>query len=322
MDFVVTRALASTFEQVQPFANRLEKRLRHLSRWARRSHTSAFRLYDRDMPEFPFTVDWFDGRILLVEYPRHSRRRETERVVDAISTRLQVARADIHFRVHEPKRWGHEQYEKVDEDGTDFAVEESGLRFWVNLSRYLDSGLFLDHRMTRAMVRKEAHNKRMLNLFAYTGSFSVYAAVGGAVTTVSVDLSKGYLAWAERNFRLNGISTRRHEFIRADVRQWLASHSTIEPFDLIVLDPPSFSTSKAMNGTFNIQRDYRHLLELTIRCLSPEGTLFFSTNFQKFELDDAAIAGLGLRAEDITALTLPVDFRNRRIHQCWRVHRA
>jgi 23S rRNA (cytosine1962-C5)-methyltransferase len=200
-------------------------------------------------------------------------------------------------------------------------VAEGGHRFLVNLHAYLDTGLFLDHRNTRALVQSQARGRRFLNLFCYTGSFTVYAAAGGAGSSLSMDLSNTYLDWAGRNFELNGVDRRSHRLERADVLEWLAAAGSGEPhFDLIVLDPPSFSASKAMRRTLDVQRDHPELLQRCAQLLAPGGILYFSTNLRTFRFDPAAAAGL--KGEEISTRTVPEDFRNRRIHRCWQFERV
>jgi 23S rRNA (cytosine1962-C5)-methyltransferase len=199
-------------------------------------------------------------------------------------------------------------------------VEEQGLKFWVNLGDYLDTGLFMDHRLTRARVRDEAKGKSFLNLFCYTGAFSVYAAAGGASRTLSVDLSNTYLDWAEENLALNGLSDVRHTLLRADAMAWVQDQrkDPEQTFDLVVCDPPSFSTSKKMQGTFNVQRDHVRMLEGIRELLSPGGVLYFSTNFLGFELKDTAVRGFE-QVEELTPGSIPEDFQRKEIHRCWRM---
>jgi 23S rRNA (guanine2069-N7)-methyltransferase len=216
------------------------------------------------------------------------------------------------------KRHGREQHTKTGAAGAEFVIVESGQRFLINLDAYLDSGLFLDHRLLRAEVRERAAGRRMLNLFAYTGSFTVYAAAGGAVTSDTVDLSNTYIDWAARNFALNGLDPRQHALIRADVLTWLDQASAEgRRYDLIVLDPPAFSNSKAMDGVLDIQRDHAQLVEAARALLASGGELFFSTNLRTFKLDPALAADRA--CVDITARTLPDDFRDRRIHRAFRI---
>lgn len=212
----------------------------------------------------------------------------------------------------------HQQYEKLASAGDECLVEEFGHRFIVNLHTYLDTGLFLDHRNTRRRIQSEAHGARFLNLFCYTSSFTVYAAAGGACLSESVDLSNTYLQWSRRNFALNQVDETRHQLVRADVFHYLsAARSAGKQFDLIVLDPPSFSNSKKMLGILDVQRDHGQLIDNTMVLLAPTGVLYFSTNLRGFVLDNEL--AMRYRVQDITAQTIPDDFRNKKIHRCYRI---
>ena len=304
------------------FANRLRKNFKHFRKGFAQQGLTAYRVYDRDLPEYPYVVEWYAGRIQLVEFPRRRATQATAarraEVWEAVRDVLEVSPENIYPKTHEPKPWGRAQYGREDSANDFFSVLENGLTFWVNLKDHLDSGLFLDHRRTRAQVRREALGKRFLNLYAYTGSFTVAAGVGGASDTTTVDLSNTYLEWAERNLVSNGLAGPKHTLVRADVMAWLGGADG-EAFDLIVLDPPSFSTSKAMRGTFNIQRDQTRLLERALHLLAPGGTLYFSTNFRGFDLE---ATGLDATFEELTPGSIPEDFHDRAIHRCWRVRAA
>lgn len=311
----------------EPFENRLWKNARHFRKWARARGLTAYRVYDRDMPEWPYTVDWYDGRVQLVEYStRRSGRgaRGSEQrtlAAGAVQRVLDVPSERLYLKTRRPMLWGAEQYERLSARREPFVVEEHGLRFEVDLAAHLDTGLFLDHRLTRARVREETAGARFLNLFCYTGAFTVYAAAGGARETVSVDLSNTYLDWAERNLRLNGLWRRHHALVRSDVLRWLdGATERGERFDLVVLDPPSFSTSKKMSGTLDLQRDQHRLLGRAAELLAPCGTLYFSTHFTQFELRPGGLSGVSF--EEITAKTLPPDFRHGDAHRCWRIRRV
>jgi 23S rRNA (guanine2445-N2)-methyltransferase / 23S rRNA (guanine2069-N7)-methyltransferase len=333
----------------QMFANRLRKNLQRLQPWAQRERIACFRLYDADMPEYAFAVDIYDavspdvgstpgrerGMHIPGDHTRHvyvqeyappksvdqegarERRREVLAVLPAA---LDVPAAQVHTRVRKPQK-GAEQYSKREtrdeHAGERFSVEEAGLKFWVNFRDYLDTGLFLDHRLVRAMLREWAHGADFLNLFCYTGSATVYAAAGGARSTVSVDLSNTYLDWARDNLLLNGFTSERHELQRADCLTWLEQHEAAGPrFDLIFLDPPTFSNSKRMDGVLDVQRDHVGMIRRTMKLLRPTGRLVFSTNFTRFKLDAAALADVSV--EDITAASIPRDFeRHTRIHRCF-----
>ena len=308
---------------ITAFANRLGKNAKHYLKWARRHDIEAWRLYDRDIPQFPFAIDVYGGQIHLQEYDTGWLMQPEEyetwlsEVLEAVAFITGFAPADIHLKRRERQK-GTQQYEKTGKAGEDFIVHEHGRRFWVNLEKYLDTGLFLDHRNTRQRVGEMAAGKRFLNLFAYTGSFSVYAATGGAAASETVDLSNTYLDWARRNFELNGIDEARHQIVRADVFQYLqAAAQAGKPFDLIVMDPPSFSNSKKMLDILDIQRDHQKLIDGAMALLASDGLLFFSNNLRSFALDEAVAQKYAVK--EISKQSVPEDFRNKKIHQCWEI---
>jgi 23S rRNA (cytosine1962-C5)-methyltransferase len=300
------------------FENRLAKNVKHRFKWAERQGLTAFRLYDLDIPAWPFAVDWYAGFAHVMEYPRRRQVREGTleqdrvEVLRAIGAVLSLKPEQIFTKTHEPRPWGQAaQFARASAAASHVLVKEHGLTFECNLSDYLDTGLFLDHRSTRERVLAEAKGKRFLNLFAYTGSFTVHARAGGAAETTSVDLSNTYGEWAERNLRHNGFEAGpKHRVLRADVLAWLEAERG--QYDLIVLDPPSFSTSRKMGRRFEIQRDHRHLLEAVLERLTPGGTLYFSTNFLNFTLADRLPP-----AQELTPRSIPEDFR-RTVHRCWK----
>ncbi len=305
------------------FRNRLAKNARHFGRWAERQHLTAYRVYDRDVPDFPYVVERYGSRVHLVEYPRRAERAEggermRESVLQDVVEVLEVPAEDIFTKTHLPKAWGSAQYPRLANSGEDFIVDEQGLRFWVNLVDRLDTGLFLDHRLTRARVRAEAQRKRVLNLFAYTGAFTVYAAAGGAESTTSVDLSNTYLDWTARNLELNALLSKKHLRLRADAVRWLADAATQSArWDLVVFDPPPFSNSNAMRGTFDVQRDHLRLLRQALTLLAPSGKLYFSTNYRRFQLDARAFALGSFR--ELTPGILPADVQRKDALRCWEV---
>lgn len=309
--------------EITAFANRLGKNAKHLIKWARRQDIEAFRLYERDIPQYPLIIDVYKDRVHLQEFDTGWLMHEDEHrqwLNEAIEAVCFVTGFDAeHVSVKVRKRQkGEEQYEKTGKDGDDFIVHEQGRQFWVNLDKYLDTGLFLDHRNTRKVVGEMAAGKRFLNLFAYTGSFSVYAATGGAVSSETVDLSNTYLQWAKRNFELNNIDLNKHEIVRQDVFQYLQdAFFEQKQFDLIVMDPPSFSNSKKMLEILDVQRDQQRLVDGAMKLLAPNGTLFFSNNLRSFELD-AALSERYL-IKDVSKQSVPEDFRNKKIHQCWKI---
>lgn len=298
--------------------NRSRKNRRRLKGWLRDTGVTCYRLYDRDIPEVPLAIDWYDGRLHVAEYERPGfEEGDAIALGQALADALGVAREDLHVKTRRRQR-GVAQYERLDAEQEYLAVNEGGHQFFVNLSDYLDTGLFLDHRPTRLRVEREAAGARFLNLFCYTASFTVYAAAGGARESVSLDLSKTYLGWAFENFRLNDMDTERHRLVRADVMAWLADPPRdIGRFDLAVLDPPTFSNSKSMDGVLDIQRDHGRLIKDTMRLMRPGGVVYFSTNRRGFRLDE----NLPATVEDITAATMPPDFR-KRIRSCYRLVKA
>jgi 23S rRNA (guanine2445-N2)-methyltransferase / 23S rRNA (guanine2069-N7)-methyltransferase len=309
-------------DQAEMFANRLRKNARHLRRWPGRGVT-CYRVYDRDIPEIPLAVDIYEGRLHIAEYERPNELSLAQHadwldlLVKTAGETLDVPADAVFFKRRQRQR-GTDQYTKVDRSGSTITVQEGDLAFEVNLSDYLDTGLFLDHRITRDMVRADSGGRRMLNLFSYTGSFSVYAANGQAASTTSVDLSKTYLDWAGRNFKANGLELgTQHRLIRSDAMEFLRNHHFGPSYDLAVIDPPTFSNSKRTEGVFDVQRDYIDLLKATAALMSPGGVIYFSTNLRSFKFDPTALPGL--EAEDITTKTIPQDFRNKRIHSCWRL---
>lgn len=311
---------------IQSFSNRLGKNIKHYLKWARRHHIDAWRMYDRDIPQFPFAVDVYGERIHLQEYdtgwqmPPQAYEDWLAEVVEAVAFVTGFAETEIHLKRRERQR-GTSQYVKTGRAGEDFTVRENGRLFWVNLDKYLDTGLFLDHRNTRRKVGETAAGKRFLNLFAYTGSFTVYAATGGAVSSETVDLSNTYLDWARRNFELNGIDPARHKIVRDDVFHYLQTGiSEGKRFDLIVMDPPSFSNSKKMQDILDVQRDHARLINGAMSLLEPGGLLYFSNNLRSFRLDEGLARAY--RIKDISAQSVPEDFRNKKIHQCWEIRHA
>ena len=306
-----------------PFANRLGKNIKHLMKWARRNDIEAWRLYDKDIPQFPFALDIYGDQIHLQEYDTGWLMQPEEYeewlagVKEAVGFVTGFAPEQIHLKRRERQR-GKEQYEKTGTQGEDFVVHENGRKFWVNLDKYLDTGLFLDHRNTRKRVGEMAAGKRFLNLFSYTGSFTVYAATGGAVYSETVDLSNTYLDWARRNFELNGVDAAQHQIVRADVFQYLQTGiEQGKQFDLIVMDPPSFSNSKKMLDILDIQRDQAKLVDGAMKLLAKDGLLFFSNNLRSFELDPALAERYQIK--DVSKQSVPEDFRNKKIHQCWEI---
>ncbi len=305
--------------------NRIRKNLKILEKWAAKSGVSCYRLYDADLPEYAVAVDFFEGRWLHVqEYvaPREidadKASRRLEDVVTVLPDAVGVPAENV-FLKRRKRRKRTEQYTRMENRGEFYEVHEGGYSFLVNFSDYLDTGLFLDHRLTRELVRSLSRGTRFLNLFAYTCTASVYAVKGGAATTTSVDSSNTYLKWARENFSANGIAGQQHRLLRSDCWEWL--HLDHEEYDLIFMDPPTFSNAKGKRATLDVQRDHPKLIRLAAARLAPGGVLIFSTNFRRFRLERAQLEGLDV--EDITEQTIPRDFeRNRRIHSCYRISRG
>jgi 23S rRNA (guanine2445-N2)-methyltransferase / 23S rRNA (guanine2069-N7)-methyltransferase len=316
------------------FANRLRKDLKHLGKWARREDMTCWRVYDADLPDYAVAVDVYDcedgvRRAVVAEY-------EAPREIDPVKAAVRLSEAvalvpdvlgmsaaELRVKVRRRQK-GDAQYERLGVTGRYHVVREGEARLRVNLDDHLDTGLFLDHRPTRAMVAELAAGRSLLNVFCYTGAVTVRAALAGATSTTSVDLSKTYLDWAAGNLELNGFRAPAHALVRADATAWLASAAAEggPHYGVVFLDPPSFSSSNAMEGTLDVQRDHVSLVRDAAALLEPEGVLVFSTNLRTFRIDEAALAEAGLRVEDVTARTIPPDFeRNPRIHRCFIVRR-
>ena len=312
-------------EQAELFATRLLKRAKHLRRWPTKQGITCYRLYERDIPELPFVVDRYESHYHITEYERPHDRNPGRHAAWLELMKKTVARIfeapiqNVHLKTRR-RQSGSLQHNKQSSAGKKRIVTESQLKFLVNLSDYVDTGLFLDHRKTRAMVRNEASEKRFLNLFCYTGSFSVYAAAGGAKMTTSVDWSKSYLDWARENMALNGFAGPEHRFVRSGTMEFLHRLKPSEQFDLVVVDPPTFSNSKRTDDVWDVQRDYGELLNRIRLHVSVGGVVYFSTNFRKFRFDADLLDDFEIR--DISRQTVPDDFRNKKIHRCWRLVRS
>ncbi len=302
--------------------NRLRRNVRHLSKWARRAEVECYRVYDRDLDEFAFVVDRYARHVHVHEYEAPAQV-DPERVdarrrdfLTAVRVVLEVAAPDLHVKTRR-RQAGSTQYRRIDERDEYAVVREGPCRFAINLDDYLDTGLFLDHRSVREQIRGEAGGKRFLNLFCYTATATVHAAVGGARSSLSVDLSSRYLDWAARNFALNDVSLERHQRLRADCVDWLESRPR-ERFDLIFVDPPTFSNSKRMQASFDVQRDHVRLLEGAAGVLAHGGEIVFSNNRRRFRLDREGLARFEIR--DVTRATIPKDFEgSRHVRSCFRL---
>ncbi|WP_196492421.1 bifunctional 23S rRNA (guanine(2069)-N(7))-methyltransferase RlmK/23S rRNA (guanine(2445)-N(2))-methyltransferase RlmL [Psychrosphaera haliotis] len=307
----------------QAFSKRVDKNLKRLKKWAKKEDISCYRVYDADIPEYNVAVDYYDGRVVVYEYqaPKTIKESVAEiRLLDVLSIlqqKFDLNAENFSIKVRKAQK-GKKQYEKEDSKYHRFSVEEFGAQFYVNIHDYLDTGLFLDHRSTRKEFASWCKGKDVLNLFCYTGSVSVHAALNGANRVTSVDMSNTYIDWAKDNFSLNKISEKGHYFQRADCLDWLAKSR--DKFDLVFLDPPSFSNSKKMDRTWDVQRDHVEILELVKSRLNPNGTILFSNNLRKFKLEVEQIEALGFEIIDIKDKTLPEDFkRNQNIHHCWKL---
>ncbi len=326
---------ARDVREAEEFAACLAKNARHRRKWPARGIT-CYRVYERDCPDVPLIVDVYEGHAHVGEHEREHSRTIAQQADWWDTMRAVIARTleipeDRVWMKPRPRQRGATQHERVSERGVTVIAREGGLKFEVNLSDYVDAGLFLDHRKTRAMVRDMAGGARVLNLFCYTGSFTVYAADprgtpgGGAAETTSVDLSNTYLAWAKRNMALNGLDgppAGRHRFVKSDVLTFLRRHPPGEAYDLVIADPPTFSNSTSTEEDWDVQRGHVELLGRVARLLSPRGTIVFSTNFRRFKPDEEAIAAMGLTMREVSRRTVPEDFRNKRVHRCWLLRHA
>ena len=317
------RTSSVTSEVAVDFANRLQKNIKKIEKWAKQQGLDAYRLYDADLPEYNLAVDRYADHIVVQEYaaPKNiDENKARQRLLDAVNATLNVTGIETNKLILKvrKKQKGTNQYEKLANKGEYFYVNEYGAKLWVNLTDYLDTGLFLDHRLTRKMLGEMAQGKDFLNLFAYTGSATVHAALGKAKSTTTVDMSNTYLNWAEQNLLLNDIEGKQHKLIQADCLQWLEKCD--RQFDLIFVDPPTFSNSKRMEDSWDVQRDHIKLMTNLKRILRPNGTIVFSNNKRGFKMDFAKLEELGLSAVEISHKTLPLDFeRNKQIHNCWLV---
>ncbi len=318
-------AIADGEDKSSPLKNRIRKNYRHVRKWAKRTESNCFRIYDREIHHYSLAIDFYDGRFCVQHFAR-SRDMDglppelTREVNEILCSIFGTTTQSIYWRTR-IKRERTEQYEKAGDSREFFTVLEYGLKFWINLLDYLDTGLFLDHRETRKLVASEAHGKRLLNLFAYTGSFSIYAAAAGASFTKSVDMSNTYNVWGRENLILNSLSLETNEIVRADCLKFLGDEirSGVR-YDIIVIDPPTISRSKKMDRMFDIQEDYIFLIEQSLKLLLKSGVIFFSTNSRKFSFDVDHFASCSI--SEITDKTIPLDFHKARTHRCWKISPA
>jgi 23S rRNA (cytosine1962-C5)-methyltransferase len=315
-----------TPEKATMFRNRLSKVFRHVSKSAKRQEISCYRIYDHDLPEFPFCIEKYEDWLYVAEYRRNHHMEEAEHdqwledckiIIEEITG---MPTSHIVLRTRKRKSGHEDQYQKLNDDREYMEVSEQGLKFKINLTDYLDTGLFLDHRVTREMVRKQSSGKKVLNLFCYTGSFSVYAAAGSAAEVVSVDLSKTYLKWATENMELNGLyDPAKHSYVHEDVKQWLQTLPA-DYYDLVIMDPPTFSNSKRMEDFLDIQRDYPELINQVLTAIKPGGTLYFSTNFSRFQMQPELLSGCTVK--DISKATTPFDFQGKLNRYCFLISKT
>lgn len=317
--------------EMESLQNRLQKNWQQRQQWANSEGINCFRVYDADIPEFNAAIDYYDGHLIIQEYaaPANIPEQVTEKrwwqIIEAVLDSLPIDADKIHTRQRKRQK-GEAQYTRVAEEGVVIEVQEYNARFLVNLTDYLDTGLFLDHRWVRHEIQKRAQGKRVLNLFAYTGTASVHAGLGGAEQITTVDLSKTYLNWAKDNFRLNHLTINRHEFVQADCLKWLSEQSQAEhtpQWDLIFIDPPTFSNSKRMADVFDVQRDHVAVLRDAKKLLAPGGELIFTTNKRGFKIAQPELEALGFALKDQTRASIPPDFaKQRAIHYCWYLTHA
>jgi 23S rRNA (guanine2445-N2)-methyltransferase / 23S rRNA (guanine2069-N7)-methyltransferase len=309
------------FAESDSFANRLKKNDKKYRSLAKREKVNCYRIYDADIPEYNVAIDRYDDKVVVYEYAAPKTVDENvakQRLADVMIATpkvLNVDAKDIALKVREKKK-GSKQYEQIDKVNQTMIIQEYGVNFQVNLHDYLDTGVFLDHRLTRKKIAELSPGKSVLNLFAYTGTASVHAALGGATQVTTIDMSKTYLDWAKVNFELNGLKGSQYEFIQADCLTWIGAGE--DKFDVIFIDPPTFSNSKRMENTFDVLRDHADLLIGLKNRLNEGGTIVFSNNHRRFKIDEAGLNAADFSIENITAQTIPFDFeRNQKIHNCW-----
>lgn len=322
---IILPEIADNEDKSSPLGNCIRNTYRHLKKWAKRTRTDCFRIYDRELALYPLAIDLYAGRFCVHyfsrgkdnEEPSEDLIQETEQTLKAL---FSVSSERIYWRTR-IKSKKTRQYEKADRSNDYFTATEYGIKFKINLRDYLDTGLFLDHREARRIVASLCDGKRVLNLFAYTCSFSVHAAAAGAVFTKSVDMSNTYTAWGRDNFLLNNIQSKHHPIIRADCLKFINQElHTGEKYDIIIIDPPTISRSKKMDGMFDVQTDYIYLISKTLHLLTARGIIFFSTNSRKFVFDESLFHSCSIA--EISHKTKPIDFRDQKIHRCWQIQKT
>ncbi len=308
-------------QQGEMLANRVKKRFRHLNKRFYRRNIEVFRLYDWDIPEIRAVVDWYAGHLVMGEYWRKQSNPGWLPVMgETVAEAMDVPREKLHLKQRLAGVKNGKRYQRIDHTDEKFVVSERDLKFLINPSDYIDTGLFSDHRNTRQMVRELSKGKRFLNLYCYTGAFSCYAAMGGTELTLSVDRAETAVKWARENFRLNGISQKNNHLVQSDVLFFLKKAAKSgTTFDLAVVDPPSFSNTRIRNHSFDILKDHPDLLSAVIKVMQPGGKIFFSTNHQGFDLQTGSLKTS--EVTEITNITMPEDYvrKRRPIHRCWRI---
>lgn len=312
-------------EKLSMFENRLTKVFKHKKKFATKQQVSCWRVYDHDIPEFPVCIELYGDKLYIAEYLRRHGMTDEEHNLwldDMLAVVIKILGVDINnIYLKQRRKMDHrnQQYEKVDSVKEFFEVLENGMKFRVNLDDYLDTGLFLDHRITRKMVKDQCKDLSVLNLFCYTGSFSVYAAIGGASKVVSIDMSNTYISWAEENFKTNElIDPDKYIFLREDVIQYLEKYSGPK-FDIIIVDPPTFSNSKKMKDFFDVQQHHVSLINNCIKILNDGGCIYFSTNLTTFQIDKESIKATTIK--DITKQTTPFDFEGKLQRWCYKIEK-
>lgn len=314
--------IADGEDKSSSLGNRIRKNYRHIRKWAKRTNTNCFRIYDCEMHEYPLVIDFYAGRFCVQYFSRSQVEEEPSKELfeetNHVLMKIFGSKKDAIYWRTRSKTKATRQYEKIGYNQEFFTVYEFGIKFRINLLDYLDTGLFLDHRETRKLVASISKEKRVLNLFAYTCSFSVHAAMAGAVFTKSIDMSNTYTEWGKENFILNDLSLKNNEVVRADCMKFLVEEIRFgRKYDIIIIDPPTISRSKKMDQLFDIRHDYIFLISRSLELLSDNGVIFFSTNSRKFAFDVNLFEGV--KIHDISQKTIPLDFHDPKIHRCWKI---
>ena len=308
-------------DKSSPFINCIRKNYKHSRKWAKRTDTNCFRIYDREMHHYPLAIDYYDGRYCIFYFsPSSDQDEPPQEFKEDVESSLEKIFGSLDQVIWKTRarRKESRQYEKIGESRDFFSVYEYGVKFWVNLVDYLDTGLFLDHRETRKLVTSYCKDKRVLNLFAYTCSFSIHAAIAGASSTKSVDMSNTYTEWGRENFILNALPQKNNEVVRADCLKFLDEEArSPNRYDVIIIDPPTISRSKKMDQLFDVQVDYVSLINKSLKLLNPQGVIFFSTNSRRFIFEENHF--LNIVVTEISNKTIPIDFHDPKIHRVWKL---